>query len=548
MVPWVQKSRYIFYKVMVMERRTVLKILGLAGSAASLAQKVSAEDSRIDAEHKGESPFEHGIASGDPLSDRVILWTRIKPQYAATSDVSWQLSKQSDFKDIVDGGTVKAKADNDFTVKIDVGNLQASTHYYYRFKCEEHASIIGRTKTLARGRSSQARLAVVSCSNYPAGYFNVYREIANTPQLDAVVHLGDYIYEYGEHGYATANAEKLNRVPSPRHEIETLTDYRQRHAQYKTDHDLQSLHANHPMICIWDDHEFANNSWMHGNQHPSEKYSWDERKQAGLKAYYEWMPIRENRETGINRRFDFGDLFSLTLLDTRLKGREEQPGRKMYAVGLNRGRELLGEWQQNWLEQQLKATASQTWNFIGQQVMVSPLLMPDLRGIADPEGDSSFARDGNRERYKGIIDSSKYGQPLLLDAWDGYPEARERFLTALSKGSKNTIVLTGDIHTGVCSELHLEGDGQHVGSEFITPSVTSPGLDNYFPPLVPNAVSQAFKAKNKHINYINGEQKGWIDISINHQAVHAKWMTVSTVLSKEYRVACLYETKKNAIS
>ncbi|WP_299775090.1 alkaline phosphatase D family protein [uncultured Pseudoteredinibacter sp.] len=518
-----------------MKRRELIKSAALVGGITGLPLAHATKNATV---------FEHGVASGDPLQDRFIIWTRVHPSQALQT-VSWQLAEDREFHNIVQQGELVAQAENDFTLKLDVQKLLPAKEYFYRFACNREFSPIGRCKTLAAENCKQARLAVVSCSNFPAGYFNVYRAIANKPDYDAVVHLGDYLYEYGRGGYGTQHAEALYREPVPANELKSLKDYRLRHAQYKSDTDLQAMHATHPMIAVWDDHEFANNAWQDGSPKSKSPDAWRKQQAAARQAYYEWMPIRENANDGINRHFTFGNLLSLSMLDTRLKGRERQPSRKAFAQGLERDREMLGQDQSNWLEGQLSKNSCR-WTAIGQQVMVSPFHMPDLRKVADPNGDSEFARSRSRKHYQAVIESSKYGQPMLLDAWDGYPEARDRFLEILGKHSENAVILTGDIHTGICSQISIPSRPQQKITELITSSVTSPGLDDYLPSFQGSSVSDAFIEKNPHLSYVNGKDKGWIDVHFQVDKMSACWMTVDNIHSYSFTVNEKY--KKTVIA
>ncbi|MBB6519769.1 alkaline phosphatase D family protein [Pseudoteredinibacter isoporae] len=523
-----------------MKRRKLIRSAGLLGSTLAVAPLAHSSGVSTGSGPKGvekNSAFLHGVASGDPLQDRFIIWTRISSDDAGSGPLHWLVASDRDFNNVLRQGQLTVSAERDFTAKIDVAGLQEGRQYFYRFVFAGEQSPVGQCRTLATKNHLSARLAVVSCSNFPAGYFNVYREIAKDPGYDAVLHLGDYLYEYGQGGYATENAEALNRVPFPQTEIKSLSDYRKRHGQYKSDVDLQAMHAAHPMICVWDDHEFANNAWQNGSPKEGDESNWLKRKNAALQAYYEWMPVRENSEHGINRHFRFGNLLSLSMLDTRLKGREKQPNRKAFTLGFQQDREMLGEAQQIWLEEQLKSSQDTVWTVIGQQVLLSSLNTPDLNGIADPEGDSMFARYRSRKHYKNTISNSHYGLPLLLDAWDGYPKARERFLKLLSKYGKNHIVLTGDIHTGICSEIPVPGEETKKITELVTASVTSPGLDDYFPSLPDKSVGEAFQQKNPHMSYINGKDKGWLDVNFTKENVEANWKVVDSIDSYNYNVS-----------
>lgn len=273
--------------------------------------------------------FTHGVASGDPQADRVILWTRAVPPGRGRASVRWTAARDEDMSDIAAQGEVETGPDRDFTVKVDAAGLEPGRRYFYRFASGDDVSVIGRTRTLPRADAQTARLAAVSCANHPAGYFNVYGMLARRDDLDAVVHLGDYIYEYAPGGYATEWGAENGRIPEPPKEILSLADYRMRYAQYRSDADLQAVHRAHPFICIWDDHEMANNSWRNGAEnHDEGEGRWDARKRAAIQAYMEWMPIREPGKgaarEAIWRSFDFGKAASLIMLETRLAARSRQ--------------------------------------------------------------------------------------------------------------------------------------------------------------------------------------------------------------------------------
>lgn len=268
--------------------------------------------------------FTHGVASGDPLKDRVILWTRAEK----AGTIRWEMSEDAEFSTVIRSGSAHASADKDYCVKVDADGLKPGHSYYYRFSAGKATSPVGRTKTLPAGEVETFRMGVVSCSNYPQGYFNTYRALAGRP-IDVVLHLGDYIYEYAAGIYANADAIKKGRQVKPEHEIITADDYRTRYALYRSDKDLQAAHAHHPFICIWDDHEIANDSYKDGaqNHDPESEGSYAERRANAVSVYYEWMPIREADPKGegrIQRRFDIGSLASIMMLETRLLGRDKQ--------------------------------------------------------------------------------------------------------------------------------------------------------------------------------------------------------------------------------
>jgi alkaline phosphatase D len=323
--------------------------------------------------------FLHGVASGDPLSDRVILWTRLTvASTTAEIPVEWELSGEATFDSIVAKGVAATGSDRDFTVKVDATGLTPGTQYFYRFRAYSDLSPVGKTRTLPGAGVAQVKLAVFSCSNYPAGYFNAYAEAAKRSDFDAALHLGDYIDEYAATGYASANAAALGRVSLPATEIISLADYRVRYAQYRTDPDLQALHAAAPMIAVWDDHEIANDTYITGaeNHQPATEGDFAVRKAAALQAYHEWMPTRVAQADTIYRSFDFGNLLSLHMLDTRIVGREKQldyanffkttgfDGSGFTAAVGSPTRQLLGSAQVSWLQQKM-TTSTATWQVLG---------------------------------------------------------------------------------------------------------------------------------------------------------------------------------------
>jgi len=301
--------------------------LGAAGFSAAACTTLGGE-----ADYGGNAAFSHGVASGDPTQTAVILWTRVTPEAAGPVPVKWNVARDAAMKDVVKTGVFITGSERDYTVKIDVDGLEAGQVYYYWFTAGKASSPGGVTRTLPATGMADYRMAVVSCSNWPFGYFNVYREIAKRGQssvIDAVIHLGDYIYEYGVTGYGGVVGKELGRNHAPETEIVSLADYRARHAQYKSDPDLQAAHGVAPWFCTWDDHESANNSYRTGaeNHQPETEGGWTERKAQAVQAYLEWMPVRDpvpgRPREAIWRKFDIGDLATLFLLESRLVGRGE---------------------------------------------------------------------------------------------------------------------------------------------------------------------------------------------------------------------------------
>lgn len=494
----------------------------------------------------GAYEFAHGVASGDPLHDGVVLWTRVSGAKGEPLTVGWEIAEDSAMQRVVRRGDVSTGDDRDYTVKADVRGLDAGVEYYYRFAVDGSYSPVGRTRTLPGGHIDAASFAVVSCSNYPYGFFHAYRDIAEQEDLLAVIHLGDYIYEYGMGEYATEFAEALGRVPQPAGEVRTLNDYRRRHAQYKADPDSRAMLARHPLIAVWDDHEIANDAWRNGAQnHQADDGDFHVRVDAAVQAYFEWMPIRgqaAGSATRIFRSFECGDLLSLTMLDTRLYGRDRQPDVPASGETLSReaiadsmrdpDRHLLGAQQERWLNDTL-GKAETTWQFVGQQVLVAPLRSPDLEPLLDRDRPSMLAP----EALDHNIELSKSNPPLLLDTWDGYPPARERFLAILAGSAPNPVVLSGDLHTSMATELTPLGAERPVAAEFMTTSVTSPGFAEYLPERHPGAVRDAVIELNPWVKYMETDRRGWLRMTVDHDECVGEWRLLDTVHERGYTVS-----------
>lgn len=304
----------------MLNRRHVLGGIGAgAGLLALRGQAAKADEA---------AGFTHGVASGDPLADRVILWTRFVPSggTATNATVAWEVASDNAFNTIISHGTAKTGPKQDFTVKVDAKGLSPASRYFYRFSAEGQQSPVGQTKTLPSTGAKHASMAVISCANYPQGFFNVYRELASR-NVDMILHLGDYIYEYADGVYSNDAAVANGRAIKPKNELVVIEDYRTRYALYRGDPDLQAAHAAHPFICVWDDHEICNNTWKAGAEnHNEDEGDFEARKEAAIRAYHEWMPIRDNKagKDKIFRTFDIGGLASLIMLDTRLYGRDKQ--------------------------------------------------------------------------------------------------------------------------------------------------------------------------------------------------------------------------------
>lgn len=503
--------------------------------------------------------FLHGVASGDPLSDRVILWTRVTPSNANDANdfqVNWEIASDEAFAKVLKAGSLTTSAARDFTLKVDVTGLSANSVYFYRFSYDATRSAVGRTKTLPVGTVDQVKLAVLSCSNYPAGYFNVYAEVAKLNELDAAIHLGDYIYEYSREGYASKDAQALNRQVDPKSEIVTLTDYRSRYAQYRSDADLQAAHARLPFITIWDDHEFANDTWVGGaeNHDPLTEGPFSARRAAALQAYHEWMPIRlpdASKNDRIYRSFDFGNLLSLHMLDTRLIGRDKQLSYASY-VGAggafdaarfssdmaNPARQLMGAEQTTWLQLQL-AKSNATWQILGQQILMARMNIPAPLVLQSISFSDYSALLGKAQQAPASLTASErqiLAQPTIpynLDAWDGYAVARETVLGSAKAMDKNLISLAGDTHNSWASDL-ADMNGNAVGVEFGVTSVTSPGFEEIFPNEDPAKVAAGLEQIIGPLVYAETKNRGFMIVTATPAEARAEWRYVSTVKSRIY--------------
>ncbi len=441
------------------------------------------------------APFYHGVASGDPLHDRVIIWTRVTPEEINSDSirVNWRIATDTLLNNLVNSGYFYTSQIRDYTVKVDVSGLNPSTCYYYDFEVDGKHSVPGRAITADLGDNENVRFAVVSCSNYEYGYFNAYRAIAERNDVNAVLHLGDYIYEYAAGGYS---ANIADRTHEPLHEIVTLDDYRLRYSHYRLDTDLQRIHQQYPFICVWDDHESANDAWYDGaeNHDAAAQGAWIDRKNNAKKAYFEWLPIRESNDSSIYRKIEYGDLINLYMLDTRLEGRDEQVGATSSDID-SPTRSLLGETQLAWLKSELLASTAQ-WNILGQQVMMAPL--------------------------------EAFGTPLNPDQWDGYNYERNHLLNyIISNDIPNVVVLTGDIHTSWANDIPMDGYISSTGTnsggvEFVATSVTSPGFPIGF------GVS-LIQSMNSHIKWADLTEKGYIILDVTKDRAQSEWYFMDDV-------------------
>ena len=505
-----------------MKRRQAIKItsVGAIGLSASISSSCS----------KNTYSFNHGVASGDPLEDRVILWTRVTPQQAGPVEVILEVSENKNFSKVAYSKKLNTSSLSDYTVKYDFLAKQycnSDNGFFYRFRAGNSVSETGRSKTFSKNIKS-AKIAIFSCSNFPAGYFNAYQAAAEKNDLDLWLHLGDYLYEYPMGGYATENAEKLGRAPIPIHEMVTLSDYRQRHAQYKLDQGSIALHKHAPLIAVWDDHEFSNDAWKRGAENHSEDGSEGDfyaRRSAAIKAYYEWMPIREQQnKRRIFRDFKIGKLMHLIMLDTRQFGRDKQIQPKDYLSksgfyqakfynDLNSEyRELLGAEQFSWIEDKI-LNSNAAWTIFGQQVLMTKLKFPDISKTLKAEEIPDF--------LKPYLKLLGLGIPSNLDAWDGYPAARNKLYKLMKNAKKKFISLAGDTHNSWVSELENQS-GEKVGIELGAPSVTSPGITDVLNLDENNFVDSIVKL-NKELQWMNPSNRGYLFLDCTDSKIIASF-------------------------
>lgn len=467
-------------------------------------------------------PFYHGVASGDPLADRVIIWTRVTPDLEQDSiPVFWEFAADQNFSEELQKGNAYATKHRDYTVKIDIQGLSSGKHYYYRFTAFDKTSPIGRTKT-ANQNSDSLTLAVVSCSNWEFGYFNPYENIAQK-DVDAVVHLGDYIYEYatGKYGDTT-----IGRIHIPAYEVVSLQDYRTRYSQYHLDKALQHARQNHPFIVTWDDHEVANNVYTEGAQnHQAEEGDFNARKAGAKQAYYDWMPIREN-EQKLYRTISFGKIASLIMLDERLAGKTKPVDSVSDKTYYDTARSVLGREQRTWFENEMKNSAS-TWKIIGNQFIFSDLDMTHLH----------------------------HGGAKNLDGWDGYP-AEKKMIVDWIKANKieNLVFVTGDTHASWAIEAATDVKRNYSASsssgafavEFGTTSISSGNGDESKIPLDTILFREkGLLQSNPHVKFVNNRDHGYLLIHMNPKSLRAEWWYSKTLrvpdseefLGKSYSVA-----------
>jgi alkaline phosphatase D len=517
-----------------LHRRTVLASsagAGLLGATASAASAAAAADA-------SDGPFRHGVASGDPLPHAVVIWTRVTPNAASTPGsghgprvtVRWEVASDARFRRVVRRGRFVTGPARDHTVKVDVRGLAPERWYFYRFRLGEHTSRVGRTRTAPAHDASpdHLRFGVVSCANLQAGWFAAYRGLAARDDLHAVVHLGDYYYEYGPGQYGYGFGDVDIRTHAPAHELLTLADYRQRHAQYKQDADLQDLHAKYPWIVTWDDHEVANDQWRDGaeNHNPDlGEGDYHRRRARAHRAYDEWMPARLNGTARLGdgdrlyRRLRFGRLAELSMLDLRSyrDGQLKIPD----ASVSDPDRTITGPTQMEWLKRSLSSERAQ-WKVIGNPVMIAPVDFGAVpHDLVDPINDVT-----------GLL--PRDGFAYNVDQWDGYTDdRREVFEHIRDHQVTDALFITGDIHSGWACELPYDASshplGDSAGVEFVCSSVTSSNLKDITgtPPRTTSlAVEGVIKANNRHIKYLDFDSHGFSVLDLTATRAQMDWYVI----------------------
>jgi alkaline phosphatase D len=525
-------------------RRTVLAsgaaaTAGVAGAVAGLTLADAVANPA-----GGHAVFQYGVASGDPRPRRVVLWTRVTPTKDATPgsgvgpavDVTWEIALDKRFRRVVRRGTERTSAARDHTVKVDARRLTPDTWYFFRFRVGHHVSPVGRTWTAPRANATpdHLRFGVVSCANLQAGFFSAYRHLAERDDLHAILHLGDYLYEYGpgEYGYGQKNVDVRAHVPA--HEMVTLADYRQRHGQYKQDPDLQALHARYPFIVTWDDHEVTNDQWAGGAEnHQAAEGDYAARRAQAHRAYDEWLPVRMagtarlGDGTGLFRELTFGKLAQVTMLDLRtyrdeqVKASAPTPVPSLAAQVSDPERTITGRAQLEWLKQALRRARPQ-WKLVGNPVMIAPVTFAQLPAdLIDPVNDVT-----------GLL--PRDGAPYNVDQWDGYTDDRRELFTHLRhRRLRDVVFLTGDIHSGWACDLPQDVAtypvGESAGVEFVCTSVTSNNLKDITgsPARTSSlAVEGIIQANNRHVKYLNFDDHGYSVLDVTPARAQMDWFVI----------------------
>ena len=540
MSPQFRANRRVFLQAVA--AAAAATAVGTGGAYAARRGTVSTPEVPTPAD-QWDLPFLHGVASGDPLADRVVLWTRVTPSREALPgsglgedvELEWQIDTSEEFRNPTTG-TVTATAESDHTVHVDPEGLKPQTEYFYRFIVKSGAfkgstSPVGRALTAPAADTELDRLnlAIASCANWESGFFNAYGDMterARDGEIDHVVFLGDYIYEYPTGEYAGKSG--VARMHHPEWEITTLEDYRQRYGRYRTDLHLQAAHAACPWIVVWDDHETANNSWREGAENHTDgrvEGEWPERMEAAVQAYYEWLPVRAQSaedERLLYRTFTFGTLAQLTMMDLRTYRDQETSGDHF----ADDERTMLGQRQFKWLAEQLQ-NSNARWDVLGNSVMISPMRFVTIQNNEKANVASGYIQ----ERATGIAVNS--------DQWDGYAAERDRLLTMLDEQESNALFLTGDIHSEWANSISSPSGFGEIGCEMVTTSISAPNVDEILTTTFGTyhaednstslLVEKVIRDYNPWVNHIDFDAHGYGVASINYDHVDMLYYRVSDV-------------------
>lgn len=488
--------------------------------------------------------FTHGVASGDPLSDRVMLWARFATPDGSVGRIRWEVAEDEAFRRLAAAGEAFASPFSDYCAKVDAGGLAPGRAYFYRFLSASGASPTGRTRTAPATGSAPLTLALFSCSNLPFGYFNAYANAAAREDVDVCVHVGDYIYEYARGTYPS-EAQTVRGWLEPAGEIVRLADYYTRYRAYRADPDLQELHRVKPFAAVWDDHEITNNTWWEGaqNHQPATEGAWAQRRAAAFKAYSDWLPIRTfaNEPLRIYRTLDWGQTASIMLLDARLIGRDEQldwqtaigpaqddpAGMRKAVAALAAGpladprRTLLGARQEAWLNRQLARAKARGagWAILAQQVVMARQIGTAAAARLLPDD----APEGSRRFITQSGELGAIGLEWNLDAWAGYPAARARLLQNLAGFGPQVSVLAGDSHNAWLSDL-TDAKGGLAGVEFAGGSVSSPGFERTLAKAAPGEREAVMRAANPNLKFADLTNRGYGVLRYTPAQVQAEWV------------------------